>query len=134
MVEHGCQGRCLPGEPWVIELLNKLLKSSWHLDHVDTSDPGALRTHLYASLLAATIWSAVTTATAAAYALPAHAISPLVVGISAPIAAVLLLLLWLERPLTPEALADTILRLVAVGCIDQNPHRTKAKWGRLARR
>ena len=119
---------------WVIELLNKLLKSSCHLDHVDTSDPGALRTHLYASLLAATILSAVTAATAGAYALPAHAISPLVVGISAPLVAVLLLLLWLERPVTPEALADTILRLVAVGCVDQNPNRTKAKWGQLARR
>jgi IS4 transposase len=119
---------------WVIELLNKLLKSSCHLDHVDTSDPGALRTHLYASLLSATILSAVSAAGAGAYGLPASAISPLVVGISAPLAAVLLLLLWLDRPLTPEALADTILRLVAVGCIDQNPNRTMAKWGRLARR
>jgi len=119
---------------WVIELLNKLLKSSCHLDHVDTSDPAALRTHLYASLLAATILSAVTAATAGAYSLPAHAISPLVVGISAPLVAVLLLLLWLERPVTPEALADTILRLVAVGCVDQNPNRTEAKWGVLARR
>lgn len=119
---------------WVIELLNKLLKSSCHLDHVDTSDPGALRTHLYASLLAATILSAVSAAAAGAYGLPAHAISSLVVGIGAPAAAVLLLLLWLDRPLTPEALADSILRLVAVGCIDQNPNRTAAKWGELGRR
>ena len=43
---------------WVIELLFKLLKSSFHLDHVDTGNADAVRTHIYASLLAATIFAA----------------------------------------------------------------------------
>jgi hypothetical protein len=111
----------------------ELLKSSCHLDHVDTSDPGALRTHIYASLLAATILTALTATATSAHHLPAGAISPLVVGIAAPLVTVLLALLWCERPVTPEDLATTILRVLAIGCRDQNPNRTLAQWGTLAR-
>jgi IS4 transposase len=118
---------------WVVELLFKTLKSSCHLDHVDTSDPGALRTHLYASLLAATILTALTAAAASVHGLPPGAISPLAVGIAAPLLVMPLALLWCGRRLTPEELADAILRVVGVGCVDQNPNRTRAKWGRLAR-
>ena len=42
------------------------------------------------------------------------------------------MLLWLNRPLTPEELADSILRVIAIGCRDQNPSRTRDKWGPLA--
>lgn len=116
---------------WVVELLFKTLKSSCHLDHVDTSDPGALRTHLYASLLAATILTALTTAATRVHGLPPGAISPLAVGIAAPLVVMSLALLWCDQPLTRAALADAILRVLAVGCRDQNPNRTQAKWGLL---
>ena len=118
---------------WVVELLFKLLKSACHLDHVDTSDPGALRTHLYASLLAATILVGVTSAARTVHGLPPGAISPLAVGIAAPLLVLPLALLWCDRPLTPDALAKALLRVVAIGCRDQNPNRTRAKWGLLAR-
>lgn len=39
---------------WVIELMFKLLKSSCHLDHLDTSDPGAVRTHILMASIAGT--------------------------------------------------------------------------------
>jgi hypothetical protein len=118
---------------WVVELLFKTLKSSCHLDHVDTSDVGALRTHLYASLLAATILTALTASASSVHGLPPGAISPLAVGIAAPLLVMPLALLWCGRRLTPEELADAILRVLAVGCVDQNPNRTYAKWGSLTR-
>jgi putative transposase len=117
---------------WVIELLFKLLKSSFHLDHLDTSDPQALRTQIYASLLAAVVFTAVAMTAAKSAGIAPSTISPLMVGIAAPLLALPLLLLWLTRKLTAEDLADAILRTVAHGCCDQNPRRTKAKWGRLS--
>lgn len=119
---------------WVIELLFKLLKSSCHMDHVDTSDPGALRTHIYASLLAATLLASMCQAAAEAYGLPDRAISGLMAGIAAPLLAMPLLLLCKAQRLTPEHLADMLLRTLAVGCRDQNPNRTQTKWGFLGRR
>ncbi len=116
---------------WTIELLFKLLKSSCHLDHVDTSDPAALRTHIYASLLAATILTTMCTAAADVHQLPLRAISPLTTGIAAPLLVLPLLFLWLGRSATPEDLADCILRVIAIGCRDQNPTRTRRKWGVL---
>jgi putative transposase len=117
---------------WVIELLFKLLKSSCHLDHVDTSNPHALRTHIYASLLAATILSSMCHAASSVYGIPGYAISALTVGIAAPLIALPLLFLWNSTDLTPQKLAEMILRVLAVGCRDQNPKRTRAKWGVLA--
>jgi IS4 transposase len=117
---------------WQIELLMKLLRSSCHLDHLDTSNPGALRTHIYASLLAAVILSGVVVAAAAARGLPPHAIRPLTVGIAAPLIALPLTWLWLKRRLTKEQIADCLLGMVAMGCCDQNPNRTEDKWGVLA--
>jgi hypothetical protein len=29
-------------------------------------------------------------------------------------------------------MSDAILRVLAIGCRDQNPRRTRAKWGTLA--
>jgi len=116
---------------WTIELLFKLLKSSCHLDHVDTSDPAALRTHIYASLLAATILTTMCHAATDVHQLPSRAISPLTAGIAAPLLVLPLLLLWFGRPLTPEALADCIVSVLAIGCRDQNPGRTRRKWGSL---
>jgi IS4 transposase len=110
---------------WVIELLFKLLKSSCHLDHLDTSNPDAIRTHIYASLLASTILSALCQAAASSHDIHPSLISPLMAGIAAPIIVMPLLLLWLERQLTPEALADSIFRVLAIGCRDQNPKRTE---------
>jgi len=117
---------------WTIELLFKLLKSSCHLDHVDTSDPDALRTHIYASLLAATILTTLCQAATEVHGLPLGAISTLVAGIAAPLLVLPLLFLWFGRPLTLEELADCILRVLAIGCRDQNPSRTRAKWGPLS--
>jgi hypothetical protein len=56
----------------------------------------------------------------------------LTAGIAAPLLALPLLLLWLDRPLSPEALSDCILRVLAIGCRDQNPRRTRRKWGVLS--
>ena len=47
------------------------------------------------------------------------------VRIAAPVIAVSLLLVWLSRPLTPEALSVPVLRVIAIGCRDQNPRRTR---------
>jgi putative transposase len=118
---------------WVIELLFKLLKSSCHLDHLDTSDPNALRTHIYASLLAATILSSLSQAAAHVHGIPLAAISSLAVGIAAPLLVIPLMYLWRRQRQTPEEMADAILRVLAIGCRDQNPRRTKAKWGGLRR-
>lgn len=116
---------------WTIELLFKLLKSSCHLDHLRTSDPEAVRTHIYASLLAATILSALAVAAAEAAGIQPRQISMLTVGIAAPILAIPLMLLWCERDITYDELAEMILRTVATACRDQNPGRTHAKWGIL---
>jgi IS4 transposase len=51
---------------WVIELLFLQLKSFCHLDHVDTKNPDAVRTHIYASLAASVIMHALLVATAQA--------------------------------------------------------------------
>ena len=117
---------------WVIELLFKLLKSSCHLDHVDTSNVHALRTHIYSSLLAATILSSMCYAAASVYGIPGHAISALTAGIAAPLIALPLLLLWNSTEFTPQKIADMIFRVLAIGCRDQNPKRTRQKWGFLS--
>lgn len=116
---------------WVIELMFKLLKSSCHLDHLDTSDPGAVRTHIYASLLAATILSSMCHAAATVHGIPLAAISPLMAGIAAPLMVMPLMFLWFGKTPTAEELSDCILRVLAIGCRDQNPSRTRRKWGVL---
>ncbi len=116
---------------WQIELLFKLLKSSCHLDHLDTGNVNALRTHIYASILAAVILSALMLAAAKSARIPPSAISLLAAGAAMPLLAVPLLMLWLGRPLTPEDLAAMIMRALATGCRDQNPARTRRKWGGL---
>lgn len=116
---------------WIIELLFKLLKSSCHLDHLNTSNPAALRTHIYASLLAATILSAMAAAAAKEAGIPINQISVLTMGIAAGLMAIPLMLLWLDRELSYDELALMIMRTVTVGCRDQNPKRTKKKWGFL---
>ena len=116
---------------WVIELLFKLLKSSCHLDHLNTSNPDALRTHIYASLLAATVLSAMAVAAAEQAGIPIHRISVLTMGIAAGLMALPLMLLWLNRELSYDELAEMIMRTIVVGCQDQNPNRTKRKWGYL---
>lgn len=116
---------------WVIELLFKLLKSSCHLDHLDTRDVHALRTLIYASLLAAVILSATVLAAAESDGIRTNDISGLVVGTAAPLLAIPLLLLWFGRRITPDEIAAVIFRTVAVGCRDQNPSRTRNKWGNL---
>lgn len=118
---------------WVIELLFKLLKSSCHLDHLDTSDPNALRTHIYASLLAATVMSSLSHAAAEVHGIPVVAISTLTAGIAAPLVVMGLMYLWRGKRQTPEEMADAILRVLAIGCRDQNPRRTATKWGGLRR-
>ena len=116
---------------WVIELLFKILKSSCHLDHLETSNVNAMRTHIYASILASIILSALALTAAKSAGVPPNEISLLAVGAAAPLLAVPLLLLWLDRPLTPEHLAAMIIRTLAIGCRDQNPARTRRKWGVL---
>lgn len=116
---------------WVIELMFKLLKSSCHLDHVETNDPNAMRTHIYASLLGSVILTSVTVAAAQVAGVHPSKLSFLVVGIAAPLIVMPLLFLWLERELTYGELAAMILRTLAIGCIDQNPGRTQRKWGSL---
>lgn len=116
---------------WIIELLFKLLKSSCHLDHLNTSNPDALRTHIYASLLAATILSAMAVAAAEEAGIPINQISVMTMGIAAGLMAIPLMLLWLERELSYDELAKMVMRTIIVGCQDQNPKRTKKKWGVL---
>jgi len=110
---------------WIIELLMKLLKSHCHLDHVDTANPDALRTHLYASLLAAVILQCTLVTAARSAGLSVEEISFLTVGIAAPMLAVPLLLLWLERELSYDEMAALIFRAIVHGCRDQNPRRTR---------
>ena len=116
---------------WIIELLMKLLKSSCHLDHVDTSDADALRTHIYASLTASLLIHAMCVSAAACAGISASEISPLVAGIAAPLLIVPLLFLIFEKEPTPQELAALIMRTLVFGCCDQNPGRTRRKWGAL---
>jgi putative transposase len=117
---------------WIIELLFKLLKSSCHLDHLDTKDPDALRTHIYASLLASTILSAIVVAAAESAGIPVSRISLLTVGIAAPLLVIPLMILWGDREITHDELATIILRTIVLGCVDQNPGRTAKKWRPLS--
>jgi hypothetical protein len=116
---------------WVIELLFKLLKSFCHLDHLDTGNPDALRTHIYASILAASILTALNVAAAKSTGLPPASMSALVIGAAAPLLAIPMLLIWLGRGTTADELAAMLMRTLAIGCRDQNPARTRRKWGRL---
>ena len=117
---------------WVIELLMKLLKSHCHLDHLDTANPDALRTHLYASLLAAVVLQSMLVTAARSAGLSVEEISFLTVGISAPLLAVPLLLLWLERELSYDEMAALIFRAIVHGCRDQNPKRTRVNASALS--
>jgi len=117
---------------WAIELFFKLMKSSMHLDHVATGSADAVRTHLYSSLLAAVVLSAVTDSAAKAAGMPTSRISPLVVGMAAPVLAVPLALLWLGKAITNSTLAALILRTISLGCADQNVNRTQEYWGLLS--
>jgi putative transposase len=110
---------------WVIELLMKFLKSHCHLDHLDTSNPDALRTHLYASLLAAVVLQSLMITAASAAGIGVEQISRLTVGIAAPLLAVPLLQLWLERELSYDEFSELIFRTIVHGCLDQNPRRTR---------
>jgi len=110
---------------WIIELLMKLMKSHCHLDHLDTANPDALRTHLYASLLAAVVLQSTLVTAAQSAGLSVEEISFLTVGIAAPLLAVPLLLLWLERELSYDEMAALIFRVIVHGCRDQNPRRTR---------
>lgn len=117
---------------WIIELLMKLIKSGCHLDHLDTGNPDALRTHLYASLLAAVVLQATMATAAKAVGIPLEEISFLTVGIAAPLLALPLLLLWLERELSYDELSAMIFRTIVFGCRDQNRGRTRKKNARLS--
>ncbi len=102
----------------------KLMKSHCHLDHLDTGNPDALRTQIYASLLAAVVLQAVMATAAASVGIPLEEISFLTVGIAAPLLAIPLLMLWLKRKTSYEELAAMIFRTIALGCRDQNRGRT----------
>lgn len=116
---------------WIIELLMKLMKSHCHLDHLDTANPDALRTQIYASLLAAVVLHALTVTATTSAGIPLEQVSFLTVGIAAPLLAVTLLMLWLQRKLTYDELAAMIFRTIAFGCRDQNPGRTREYTARL---
>ena len=122
----------LYGQRWIIELLMKLLKSHCHLDHLDTGNPEALRTFIYASLLAAVILQSLLVTAAQAAGIPPEQISFLTVGAAAPLLVVPLLWLWLGRTLSPEDMAAMIVRAIAFGCCDQNPGRTRKNHARLS--
>jgi hypothetical protein len=117
---------------WVVELFFKLMKSSLHLDHVETGNADAVRAHLYSSLLASVVLSATAGAAAEAAKIPTSRISPLVVGLAAPLLAVPLALLWLGQKVTRATLADLVLRTISLGCVDQNIKRTQEYWGLLS--
>jgi IS4 transposase len=110
---------------WIIELLMKLLKSHCHLDHLDTGNPEALRTLLYASFLAAVVLQGLLVTSAQAAGVAPESLSFLTMGVVAPLLVATLLWLWLDRPLTREDLAAMIVRTIVVGCADQNPGRTR---------
>jgi putative transposase len=110
---------------WIIELLMKLLKSHCHLDHLDTRNPDAVRTHLYASLLGAVVLQALMLTSSEAADIGVEQISCLTVGISAPLLALPLMMMWLERKITYDELSKMIIRIIAHGCRDQNPRRSR---------
>lgn len=116
---------------WVIELLFKQLKSYCHLDHVDTSNPDALRTHIYASLTASLILHALLVTSAQAAGMLPSDLSHLTVAAAAPLLAVPLLLLWMDVELSNEQLAQMLIRIIVVGCREQNPGRRRRQWGGL---
>jgi len=118
---------------WVIELLFKLLKSSCHLDHLGTKNPEALRTFIYASLLMATILSAMAVTAARHAGLPPNEISVLMLGHAAPLMAIPLMLLWQGRELTKEEMASMMMNIVVNCCRQQNRKRAHRKWGRFVR-
>jgi hypothetical protein len=110
----------------------KLLKSSFHLDHLNTANPDAIRTHIYTRLLASTVFTAVAVTAPKSAGLPPSSISPLMVGLAAPVLVMPLLLLWLGRKITYDELAALILRTMSTGCRDQNPRRMQNKWRPLS--
>jgi len=116
---------------WVIELLFKLLKSSCHLDHLKTKKPEALRTFIYASLLMSTILSAMAYAAAKHAGIPPAEINVLMLGIAAPYMVIPLMLLWQGRELTREEMAEMLMKIIINCCRDQNPRRTREKWGNV---
>jgi len=116
---------------WVIELLFLQLKSFCHLDHVDTKNPDAVRTHIYSSLIASIIIHALLVASAHAAGLHPSEISHLTVAAAAPLLAMPLLLLWMDIELTAERLARMLIQIIVVGCRDQNPGRRRRQWGGL---
>lgn len=117
---------------WIIELLMKLLKSHCHLDHLDTANPEALRTLIYASLLAAVILQSLLVTAARSAGIPPEQISFLTVGAAASLLVVPLLWLWLDRKLSRDELAAMIMRAIAFGCCDQNPGRTRKNHALLS--
>lgn len=117
---------------WVIELLFKLLKSFCHLDHVDTKDPDALRTHIYASLIASIVLHALLVSSAQAAGIHPSDISQLTVAAAAPMIAMPLLILWLDIELTRERLSQLLIQIIVYGCREQNPGRRKRQWDRLS--
>jgi len=98
---------------------------------LDTGNPQALRTFIYASLLMALVITALVATGSAAGGMHPSEVSILTLGRALPLIAIPLLLLWLRRKLTYDELAEMILRVVAIGCRDQNPGRTRAFWGPL---
>jgi IS4 transposase len=117
---------------WVIELLFKLLKSFCHLDHVDTQDPNALRTHIYASLIASTVMYALLVSSAQAAGMHPGDISQLTVAAAAPLLAMPLMILWLDIELTRERLSQMLIQIIVHGCRQQNPGRHRKQWARLS--
>jgi hypothetical protein len=119
---------------WVIELLFKLLKSFCHLDHVDTKDPNALRTHIYASLIASTVMHALIVSSAKAAGMHPSNISQLTVAAAAPLISMPLLILWLDIELTRDSLSQMLIQIIVNGCKEQNPGRRRKQWHRLSKK
>jgi len=117
---------------WIIELLMKLLKSHCHLDHLDTANPEALRTLIYASLLAAVILQSLLVTAAQSAGIPPEQVSFLTLGAAAPLLVVPLLWLWLGRKLSRDEVAAMIVRVITFGCCDQNPGRTRKNHALLS--
>lgn len=118
---------------WVIELLFKLLKSFCHLDHVDTKDPNALRTHIYASLIASMVMHALIISSAQAAGIHPSNISQLTVAAASPLLAMPLMILWLDIELTRERLSQMLIQIIVYGCQQQNPQRRRRQFHRLSK-
>lgn len=110
---------------WTIELLFKLLKSSCHMDHVDTSNPDAIRTHIYSSVLAGMLLYETFHAVCKMTGIHPVELSPLTAGTAYPLMAIPLLIFWLGKDLSLETLLERIVALLVIGCRDQNPKRTQ---------